>query len=60
MNAPVHNRPRHFLDLLELSSRELRGILDQAAAIKAARIKGAEAAWRPLAGKTLGMIFDRP
>ena len=60
MNAPVHAQPRHFLDLLELSSGELRGILDAAAAMKAARVKGAEAASRPLAGKTLAMIFDRP
>jgi ornithine carbamoyltransferase len=60
MNASVHAQPRHFLDLLELSSRELRGILDSAEAIKAARVKGAEAASRPLAGKTLAMIFDRP
>src|SRR5471032_3233674 len=60
MNAPVHAQPRHFLDLLELSSGELRGILDSAEAIKAARVKGAEAASRPLAGKTLAMIFDRP
>src|ERR1700729_2245306 len=60
MNASVHAQPRHFLDLLELSSRELRGILDSAGAIKAARVKGAEAASRPLVGKTLAMIFDRP
>src|SRR5271165_5080903 len=60
MNAPVHTAPRHFLDLLELSSGELRGILDAAAAMKAARVKGAKRAWRPLAGKTLAMIFDRP
>src|SRR5882672_9609755 len=60
MNAPIHAQPRHFLDLLELSSGELRGILDSAEAIKAARVKGAEAASRPLAGKTLAMIFDRP
>ena len=60
MNAPVHSRPRHFLDLLELSSGELRGILDRAGAMKVARVKGAEPAWRPLAGKTLAMIFDRP
>jgi ornithine carbamoyltransferase len=46
MNAPVHTEPRHFLD--------------PAAAMKAARVKGAEAASRPLAGKTLAMIFDRP
>ena len=60
MNAPVQTSPRHFLDLLELSTGQLRGILDSAAAIKAARVKGAEASARPLAGKTLAMIFDRP
>jgi ornithine carbamoyltransferase len=60
MNAPVHTEPRHFLDLLELSTGELRGILGAAAAIKAARVKGVEAPSRPLAGKTLAMIFDRP
>src|SRR3984885_1592143 len=60
MNAPVQTQPRHFLDLLELSSGELRGILDSAGAMKAARVKGAEAGSRPLAGKTLAMIFDRP
>jgi ornithine carbamoyltransferase len=60
MNAPVHSRPRHFLDLLELSSGELRGILDRSASMKAARLSGAERTWRPLAGKTLAMIFDRP
>ena len=60
MNAPVHTEPRHFLDLLELSTGQLRGILDTAAAMKAARVKGAKAPSRPLAGKTLAMIFDRP
>src|SRR3984885_2271361 len=60
MNAPVQTQPRHFLDLLELSSGELRGILDSAGAMKAARDKGAEAGARPLAGKTLAMIFGRP
>ena len=60
MDATVQPQPRHFLDLLELSTGQLRGILDSAAAIKAARVKGAEASSRPLAGKTLAMIFDRP
>src|SRR3984885_6804625 len=60
MNATVQSQPRHFLDLLELSTGELRGILDTAGAIKAARVKGAEASSRPLVGKTLAMIFDRP
>jgi len=48
--------PKHFLDLLDLPKTELRGILDAAAAIKARRGDGA----RPLAGKMLAMIFDRP
>ena len=60
MNAPVQAAPRHFLDLLDLSSGELRHILDAASAMKKARIKGLEPVWRPLAGKTLAMIFDRP
>src|ERR1700721_2439963 len=60
MDATVRPQPRHFPDLLELSTGQLRGILDSAAAIKAARVKGAEASLRPLAGKTLAMIFDRP
>ena len=60
MNAPVQAAPRHFLDLLDLSSGELRHILGAASAMKKARIKGLEPAWRPLSGKTLAMIFDRP
>jgi ornithine carbamoyltransferase len=60
MNAPVQTAPRHFLGLLDLSSAELRRILDSAAAMKKARVKGAPPAQRPLAGKTLAMIFDRP
>jgi ornithine carbamoyltransferase len=60
MNAPVQTGPRHFLGLLDLSTAELRRILDMAAAMKKARIKGAPSAKRPLAGKTLAMIFDRP
>ena len=60
MSATVQTQPRHFLDLLELSTGQLRGILNSAAAIKAARVKGAEASSRPLVGKTLAMIFDRP
>ena len=60
MNAPVHAAPRHFLGLLDLSTAELRRILDLAAAMKKARVKGAPSARRPLAGKTLALIFDRP
>src|SRR4029077_16012080 len=57
MNATVQTQPRHFLDLLELSTGQLRGILDSAAAIKAARIKGAEAALSPLLGTALALVF---
>ncbi|MBV8472674.1 MAG: ornithine carbamoyltransferase, partial [Hyphomicrobiales bacterium] len=52
--------PRHFLDLLDQPPSELRAILDAAKAMKSARVKGELAAKRPLAGKTLAMIFDRP
>jgi ornithine carbamoyltransferase len=51
---------RHFLDLSDFSGDELRGILKLASAYKAKRNKGEPAAWRPLAGKTLAMIFDKP
>ncbi|MFY9627660.1 MAG: ornithine carbamoyltransferase [Methylocystis sp.] len=51
---------RHFLDLSTVSSADLRFILDRAAALKARRVKGVEARERPLAGKFLGMVFDKP
>jgi ornithine carbamoyltransferase len=61
MNAPVQSAAvRHFLGLLDLSSAELRRILDLAAAMKKARVRGAPQTKLPLAGKTLAMIFDRP
>ncbi|MDJ1158012.1 ornithine carbamoyltransferase [Chelatococcus sp. SYSU_G07232] len=52
--------PRHFLDLTDFSSEELRRVLDASAAIKARRRKGEPAGERPLAGKVLAMIFDKP
>ena len=51
-------QPRHFLDLLDLKPAALRGILDASAAMKTLRRDPDRA--RPLAGKTLAMIFDRP
>jgi ornithine carbamoyltransferase len=54
--APV----RHFLDLTTVPAGTLRPMLTSAAAMKAARVKGAPSPSRPLAGKTLAMIFDRP
>jgi ornithine carbamoyltransferase len=52
--------PKHFLDLTEVSAAHLRTILTGAKAIKDQRRKGHLAASRPLIGKTLAMIFDRP
>ena len=46
--------PRHFLDIDRLDSTELGGILDVAAAYKNGRRD------RPLAGRTLAMIFEKP
>ncbi len=50
--------PRHFLDLTEIPVAELRGMIDNSRAMKAARARGQISA--PLAGKTLAMIFDKP
>jgi len=47
---------RHFLDLIDVPAAELRAIIETARAIKA---KG-RSDERPLAGKTLAMIFERP
>jgi ornithine carbamoyltransferase len=47
--------PRHFLDLSAFDPATLRGMLDAARAFKRAPT-GA----RPLAGKTLAMIFEKP
>ncbi len=60
MNAAVQTAPRHFLGLLDHSPGELRRILAISETIKKGRVKGVSSEWRPLAGKTLAMIFDRP
>lgn len=60
MTAHTLARPRHFLDLVDFSGPELRRILDLAKTLKAQRVKGVEPTDRPLAGKYLGMIFDKP
>ena len=52
--------PRHFLDLTEIDPAELRRILDLAASIKSKRRRGERSSDRPLEGKTLAMIFDKP
>jgi ornithine carbamoyltransferase len=46
--------PRHFLDIDQFDTAELRGILDIGFAYKSGRRD------RPLSGKTLAMIFEKP
>lgn len=53
---------RHFLDLWRLEGADLRAILDDAKARKAARLgwpKGRPDADRPADGRTLAMIFEK-
>jgi ornithine carbamoyltransferase len=49
---------RHFLDLIDVSTDDLQAMIDSSRAMKAARARGHDA--KPLAGKTLAMIFDKP
>lgn len=60
MTAHTAASPRHFLDLTDFSNAELAHILALAKKMKAKRVKGAPPVDRPLAGKYLGMIFDKP
>jgi ornithine carbamoyltransferase len=55
----IQNR-RSFLDLSEVPAADLRRILDLATALKGSRKKGRNALQRPLAGKVLAMILDKP
>ena len=53
--------PRHFLDLSDIAPADLRQVLDIAAAFKTERTRsGRIAPARPLAGRMLAMIFDKP
>lgn len=51
---------RHFLDLADVSTKDLRTILDWSRATKSARKAGAVVAGGPLANKTVAMIFEQP
>ncbi|MEQ8355834.1 MAG: ornithine carbamoyltransferase [Kiloniellaceae bacterium] len=51
-------QPKHFLDLDRLDSAELRSMLDAAGRMKRGEAEDSEA--RPLDGKTLAMIFEKP
>jgi ornithine carbamoyltransferase len=52
--------PRHFLDLTDIPVTELRGMIEASRAMKDAIKRDRAAAGKPLAGKTLAMIFDKP
>jgi len=51
---------RHFLDLTQFGAEEIRGILAASVDMKRARRRGERQAVRPLEGKMLAMIFDKP
>ena len=50
------NGRRNFLDLIDIPPQELRGMIEASRAMKAHRERGP----RPLEGRTLAMIFDKP
>ena len=50
------NGLRHFLDLIDIPAKELRGMIEASRAMK----ERPRAASRPLEGKTIAMIFDKP
>src|SRR5215469_12858770 len=50
--------PRHFLDLDRLSAETLQGLLTRAAEHK--RNRSRSAGRKPLAGRTLALIFEKP
>ncbi len=54
------NGVRHFLDLTEVPKAELRGMLKASSAMKAKLKSKGPLAERPLAGKTLALIFEKP
>ncbi|HKQ09899.1 MAG TPA: ornithine carbamoyltransferase [Rhizomicrobium sp.] len=62
MNAPLKNKPRHFLDLSDHDGATLKAIIADARKRKLARgglPKGLPDADQPLNGKVLAMIFDK-
>jgi ornithine carbamoyltransferase len=54
------NEVRHFLDLIDIPATDLRGIIEASRTLKARVKSHGNVADKPLAGKTLVMIFDRP
>jgi ornithine carbamoyltransferase len=50
-------KPRHFLTLLDLETAELAQLIARARALKAMHYRGES--YRPLAGKTIALIFEK-
>ncbi len=50
--------PKHFIDLGDFAGAELKAILDRSRELK--KVRRTPAAEKPLAGKVLAMIFERP
>jgi ornithine carbamoyltransferase len=53
-------KTRHFLDLSDFSGAEIRHLLNVGLEIKSKRRRGEKAKDRPLEGKILAMVFDKP
>ena len=53
-------KTRHFLDLSDFSGAEIRHLLNIGLELKAKRRRGEKAKDRPLEGKVLAMVFDKP
>jgi ornithine carbamoyltransferase len=51
---------RHFLDLCDISTKDLRGMIDASRTMKERLKRDGQPGKAPLKGKTLAMIFDRP
>ncbi len=54
--APAARQPRHFLDIRDFEPAVLRQMLDVSRGFKQAGVPSS----RPLAGRTLAMIFEKP
>jgi ornithine carbamoyltransferase len=55
---PVNLKGRHLLSMQDFTTEEILAVLDRGAALKADRNKAHQEA--PLAGMTLGMLFQKP
>jgi ornithine carbamoyltransferase len=53
-------KTRHFLDLSDFSGAEIRHLLNVGLDIKSKRRRGEKSKDRPLEGKVLAMVFDKP